>query len=487
MKPAPFELHRPTSLDEALALLASLHRSGEEVKVLAGGQSLVPLLNFRLAQPDHVIDLTAVDGDGGGALTVERLAGGWVELGAMVTQRRLLASPVVAEHVPLVAAATAHIGHGQIRARGTLGGSVAHADPAAELPTALVALGGELVAAGADGRRRVIAAEDFFAGWFTTALEPDELLLTVRIPTMVRDDGSTIEWGFEELARRDGDFAMALAATIVERDVDGRPADARIVAGGVGPTPIRCRAAEAALLDAAEGHSGPLTADRIAAAARAASGEVDPTDDVHASAAYRRELVEVLVARGLDGGRRPAPASPPTTDRPEAAEHADERAAGRAVVVNGATHHLDGVPDRLLLADWLRDHLDLTGTHLGCEHGVCGACTVLLDGVPIRSCLTLARQTSGHSVTTIEDLGTPADLHPVQEAFRAHHGLQCGFCTPGMVLTAVDLLARQPDPTEADIRRELSGNLCRCTGYVKIVEAVQAAATAGSTTEGARP
>ena len=138
------------------------------------------------------------------------------------------------------------------------------------------------------------------------------------------------------------------------------------------------------------------------------------------------------------------------------------------------------MPDRRLLTDWLRDEVGLTGTHVGCEHGVCGACTVLLDGDPIRSCLTLAHQATGHEVTTIEALGTPDELHPIQEAFRAHHGLQCGFCTPGMVLAALDLLRRQPEPDDGAIRDALAGNICRCTGYVKIVEAVSAAAAATS-------
>ena len=143
--------------------------------------------------------------------------------------------------------------------------------------------------------------------------------------------------------------------------------------------------------------------------------------------------------------------------------------------VNGEARHVV-VPPRRLLADVLREDLALTGTHLGCEHGVCGACTVLYDGEPVRSCLMFGVQADGVEVTTIEGLASPGELHPVQEAFRTHHGLQCGFCTPGMVLTAVDLLARNPEPTEADVREALAGNICRCTGYVNIVAAVLAAA-----------
>jgi aerobic-type carbon monoxide dehydrogenase small subunit (CoxS/CutS family) len=145
------------------------------------------------------------------------------------------------------------------------------------------------------------------------------------------------------------------------------------------------------------------------------------------------------------------------------------------LTVNGQVYQRE-VEGRLLLADLLRSGLNLTGTHVGCEHGVCGACTVFLNGDSVRSCLTLAVQADGGSIETIEGLGTIDDMHPLQSAFRTHHALQCGFCTPGMLMTALDLLRKNPDATDADIREGLSGNLCRCTGYQNIVEAVSAAA-----------
>ena len=145
------------------------------------------------------------------------------------------------------------------------------------------------------------------------------------------------------------------------------------------------------------------------------------------------------------------------------------------VTVNGQVYERTVEP-RLLLSDFLRHELGLTGTHVGCEHGVCGACTVLLDGWPVRSCLTFAVQAHGHEVTTVEGLGTPEDLHPIQEAFREAHGAQCGFCTPGILLTLVPFLQENPDPSEPEIREALAGNLCRCTGYQHIVDAVKLAA-----------
>jgi carbon-monoxide dehydrogenase small subunit len=144
------------------------------------------------------------------------------------------------------------------------------------------------------------------------------------------------------------------------------------------------------------------------------------------------------------------------------------------VAVNG-TQYERTVEPRLLLSDFLRHDLGLTGTHVGCEHGVCGACTVLFDGVPVRSCLMFAVQVDGHEVTTVEGLGTPDDLHPLQEAFRETHGVQCGFCTPGFLLTLIPFLEEIPDPTEHEIRDAIAGNLCRCTGYQHIVDAVKLA------------
>lgn len=146
-----------------------------------------------------------------------------------------------------------------------------------------------------------------------------------------------------------------------------------------------------------------------------------------------------------------------------------------SVTVNG-TQYERSVEPRLLLSDFLRHNLGLTGTHVGCEHGVCGACTVLFDGQPIRSCLMFAVQANGHQIMTVEGLGTPEDMHPIQEAFQEAHAVQCGFCTPGFLMTLMPFLAENPDPTEWEIREAVSGNLCRCTGYQHIVDAVKLAA-----------
>ncbi len=167
-------------------------------------------------------------------------------------------------------------------------------------------------------------------------------------------------------------------------------------------------------------------------------------------------------------GRARAPAGPGVSVSPVSRQEV-------AVRINGTVYR-DEVDVRTTLADFIRGCAGLTGTHLGCEHGVCGACTVLLDGEPVRSCLMLAVQADGAEITTVESLGTPERLHPLQEAFRDHHGLQCGFCTPGFLMTALAFLREHPHPTEAQIREAIAGNLCRCTGYQGIVEAIADAA-----------
>lgn len=290
MKPAPFAYRAPESLDEALALLAE---HGFDAKLLAGGQSLVPAMNFRLAQPAVLIDLNRVpgldfiepdSGDGGG-----NDAGG-LRLGAMVRQRAAERSPRVAERAPLLAEALTQVAHPQIRNRGTLGGSLAHADPAAELPAVAVALGARLKAQNARGERW-IDADDFFTGLMATALEPDEALVEIALPAPPPGSG----WAFTELARRHGDYALiGVAAGVTLAAGAARCESARIVLLSAGERPVTAAAAVAALAGA---EPGP---DASRAAAEAAAAEVDPPGDIHASSAYRRQLVRVLVRRALD-------------------------------------------------------------------------------------------------------------------------------------------------------------------------------------------
>lgn len=491
MKPPPFRYERPHTLEEALALLAE---HGDDARPLAGGQSLVPMLNLRLSTPAVLVDLNALPGQvppgaGGGSGGVRRGSGsdrpevsrglgalmranGHLVVGALVRQRELELSPeaaaigALADGLPLV-------GHVATRNRGTVGGSIAHADPAAELPLALLALGGSVIVDGPGGRRTV-PADELFTGFLSTSLQPGQLVVEVRFPTPGPGEASALL----EVAQRHGDFPLAAVAVALRLDDAGDIASARIAAGAVADRPLLLP--EAA--DALTAGAGPEETARIAATL------VDPAGSLHAPPDYQRHLVSVLVARAVDLARRRAGSTTPDTSQPQPRSRPTPAVHGQCTV-NGRAASLEGVPGRRLLSDFLRHDLGLRGTHVGCEHGVCGACTVQVDGVAVRSCLLFARQVEGSEITTVEGLAsagtvTPNDgsddaagaalgLSPLQDAFRRHFALQCGFCTAGILMAAAERLDAPADPPdETEIRQLLSGHLCRCTGYEPIVDAI---------------
>ena len=289
MKPAPFDYFAPQTLDEALHHLA---QHGDEAKLLAGGQSLVPAMNFRLAQPAVLIDLNGISelnfiraaknegGDSGDS---------GLYIGAMTRQSAVERSDLVAARLPLLRDTMPYIAHRQIRNRGTFGGSLAHADPAAELPAVAVALGTKMRVQNARGVRWIDAA-DFYVSLFATALEPDEVLTEVRLPALPARSG----WSIQELSRRHGDYALAGVAVVVTLDEAGRCADARIVFLSVGEGPVQ--ATRAVQMLHGETPSDALFAET---AQVAAAQDIDPLADIHASAAYRRHLAGVLTERAL--------------------------------------------------------------------------------------------------------------------------------------------------------------------------------------------
>ncbi|MGD9986228.1 FAD binding domain-containing protein [Pseudonocardia sp.] len=281
MKPAPLDHVRASSLDHAIE---SLVAGDGDAKILAGGQSLVPLLAMRLAQPATLVDL-------GGLRDLDYIRddGSHVEIGAMTRSRVVETSPIVAGALPLLPAALRHVGHVTIRNRGTLGGSVAHADPAAEAPSVLRALDAEIVATGPAGRRTIPAA-DFFQGFLLSALDADEILTAIRIPR--QPAGSVV--AVEEFARRHGDFALVAVFGTARLGATGEIEDMRIGVAGAASTPLRAEAAERLLV----GRSP--TPDVVAAAAAAVAEATDPAEDIHAPAEYRRHLAEVLTRRCLN-------------------------------------------------------------------------------------------------------------------------------------------------------------------------------------------
>jgi aerobic carbon-monoxide dehydrogenase medium subunit len=281
LKPAPFDYVAPRTVEEAVGELA---RHGGDARVLAGGQSLVRLMNARLATPAVVVDINRVAGLD--AIAVEN---GSIRIGALARQRAAELSDAVRAEVPLLAEAGAHVAHPSVRRRGTVVGSVAFADPSAELPAALLALDGEAVVAGPGGER-TIAAADLFTGAFTTSLQPDELIAAVRIP---RAAGARSGSAWIEVARRQGDLPVCGAGAVVTLDDAGAIASARVALCGVGDRPVRATAVEDAL------RGGDATEEAIAAAAERAARDLDPPSDVHGSAAFRRHLAVVVTRRSV--------------------------------------------------------------------------------------------------------------------------------------------------------------------------------------------
>jgi CO/xanthine dehydrogenase FAD-binding subunit len=281
LKPSPFAYFGPTSVDEVLTLLGE---HGDDAKLLAGGQSLVPLLALRLASPEVLIDLSGVPG-----LDYIRSEDGYIAIGAMTRERTVERSDLIRSSLPLLFEAMPLIGHLAIRNRGTVGGSTAHADPSAEIPAVAIALDARIVVTSSARGARTIPASEFFQGFFSTALEPDEALIEIQFP--VTEPGTGV--AFEEATRRHGDFAMVGAAAALRAD-SGRVVDVRIVTIGVSDTPIRSREAEQGLIGA------ELTTAAFEQAGSLVASAADPPSDLHGTTSYRRHLIRVLVRRALE-------------------------------------------------------------------------------------------------------------------------------------------------------------------------------------------
>jgi CO/xanthine dehydrogenase FAD-binding subunit len=281
MKPAPFKYFAPSTVDEALNHLAEY---GYDAKILAGGQSLIPTMNFRMAQPAVLIDLNNVS-----ELFYVKNESDGLRIGAMTRQREMESNPLVSNNSPLIYEAMPFIAHPQIRNRGTVGGSIAHADPAAELPAVMIALGARFGIRSKNGERRV-PANEFFQGMFTTALEAEEILTEIFLP----DLGLNCGWAFREVARRRGDFALVGAAAVVDLNNDKKCQQARLVLLSVGDGPVEAHEAEQVLL-------GQEGSDKLVdeTAEIAATKDIDPPGDIHASPEYRRHLARVLIKQVL--------------------------------------------------------------------------------------------------------------------------------------------------------------------------------------------
>jgi carbon-monoxide dehydrogenase medium subunit len=480
-----FEYLEPRSIEEALALLT---RHGSAAHVLAGGTDLLVQMKMERVRPACLVNIGKILGLWGITQATDGL-----RIGSLTTIRAIRDHPIVRAGYSALAEACAAFSATQVQVMGTVGGNLCHGSPAADTAPALIALGAEVELRGPAGERR-LPVEEFFIGPGKTVRRPDELLTAVLLPPDAARSDLLSASVFLKISRVAADIAKASVAIWLARDRD-RIVDCRVAFGAVAARPLRGRRTEAELI-------GQLfTADLLARAAVVASEEVSPINDVRSNAWYRRQITAALVHDGLaraweGGGGRSADgvvrsadcvvrsaysvltpdvsrltpdASRPTPDASRPTLHPI------TLTVNGTPYHLVVAANELLL-NVLRDRLELTGAKYGCGIGECAACTVLMDGRPVLACLVLAVAANGSRILTIEGLRQPTgELDPLQTAFIQHAGFQCGFCTPGMILTARSLLAENPTPSEADVRDYLKGNLCRCTGYASIVRAVLAA------------
>ena len=445
MKPPPLRYVRPASLDEALALL------DEHSRPLAGGQSLMGLINMRRVAITRLVDLEAV----AELQVIDTDRATELILGAGVTLAAIEQCPEVRVAAPLLADAASLVANPQVRARSTIGGNVAHRDPVGEIVTSLVALGAAVTVRSVDRERRA-PLEDL-------VLASDELIVDVRVPRLPDHAGGAIT----EVSIRHAARALVVAAAVVELE-DGVVKASSIAVGGIGAAPVT--------LGCMANIRGLRPDDReVAKAITDAIMRLHATRDPRSDECYRRDVASELARRALaeaaghaakansSAGRAPVQLRQPVVPAPERDGETDV-----TVTVNGCPRSAR-VEARMLLCDMLRDSLGLTATHVGCEHGVCGACNVFVDDIVVRSCLLLAVQVDGRHVETLEGLRDSGEIDRLVTAFTTEHALQCGFCTPGFIVTLTDLKRRAVAATPG----QLTGNVCRCTGYAPIVRVAE--------------
>jgi xanthine dehydrogenase iron-sulfur cluster and FAD-binding subunit A len=474
--------YMPKSLDEALGLLA---RYRDACRIIAGGTDLILELERGVRSQDVLVDITRIPG-----LDAIAEVDGILQLGPLVTHNHVVGSSAAVAGAYPLARACWEVGAPQIRNRATVAGNLVTASPANDTITPLWAMDARVVLASEARGERTLTFDEFYLGVRRTALRDDEMLVRIEVPLLrLTERGAFLKLGL----RRAQAISVVNVAAVIDFEPDaagGSPVArrARIALGSVAPTIVRAGGAEAYL-------SGrPLTDEAIDHAARLALEVARPISDIRAEAWYRSEMVRVLTGRALrqlrDGRERSGwPARPVmlwgsadgrTPPAPHAGAFGIDGADAIHITVNGRPHVLRNVRGKTLL-DALRDDLGLTGTKEGCAEGECGACTVWLDGIAVMSCLVPVERADGCQVLTVEGLASPSGvLHPIQDAFIQEGAVQCGYCTPGLLMSGASLLQELSDPTAEEIGLALTGNLCRCTGYYSIVKAVERAASESS-------
>jgi carbon-monoxide dehydrogenase medium subunit len=463
----------PDSIKAALALKAQY---GVGARFVAGATDLLlEIERGARSTPEGgapgIIDLTRIPG-----LAAIEEQDGRIRLGPLVTHNQCVDRRVVVERAFPLARACWEVGAPQIRNRASVAGNLLTASPANDTIPALLVLDATVTLRSLRGERS-LPLQEFFLGFRRVDIADDEMLTEISFPALsTHQQGTFIKLGL----RKAQAISVVNLAAVVERE--GAGAEARVVraalaAGCVAPTVVRLGAAEEFLAGRV------LDAATISVAARLASEAVSPIDDIRGSADYRRAMVGVLVTRALRQVRagktrdgwpaRPVTLWGDTRGVWPVSGRATETSPADAALVNGAPVVLEGHKS---LLDSLRA-AGLVGVKEGCAEGECGACTVFLDGMAVMACMVPAERAAGSEIVTVEGLGEPESPHPVQSALVASGGVQCGYCTPGFVMSAAKLLEERPQPTRAEAQEAFAGNFCRCTGYRKIIDAAVAAGT----------
>lgn len=457
-----------TSIDQVLDALAE---HGSQARIVAGGTDLI-LEMERGARPGihTLVDVTRIPELNTITLDEENV----IHLGALVTHNDCAASKLIRERAFPLARAAWEVGSPQIRNRGTIAGNLITASPANDTITPLMALNAEVVLRSRRGERQV-PLQAFYTGVRRTVMAPDEMLVRISFPSMLPDQRGT----FTKFAlRRAQAIALVNAAVIVTLDGD-TVRSASITLGAVAPTIVHAQESETYL---AGKH---LNAETITDAAALAVHSARPISDIRGSAGYRSAMVRVVVQRALRAlavgpQKEGMPAEPvllrtniPRNDSAPAVHTVD---VPIVTTINGHSVTLNGGQQKTLLR-LLREDAGLVGSKEGCLEGECGACTVFLDGQAVMSCLVPAPRAHGAQIVTVEGLAHHDHLHPVQQAFIDEGAVQCGYCTPGFLMSAAKLLEERPHPNKDEIRQAITGNLCRCTGYYKIIQAIEQAAS----------
>jgi xanthine dehydrogenase iron-sulfur cluster and FAD-binding subunit A len=471
----------PTTLDEALALKAY---HGDAARILAGGTDLLIEMDRgqRHAQDGSelgIIDLTRIPG-----LAEIRQEAGQIHLGPLVTHNQCVASDLIVAHAFPLARACWEVGAPQIRNRATITGNLVTASPSNDTIVPLMALDATVTLYSIARGSRTLPLHDFCTGFRKVDLAADEIVIRISFtPLREEQEGTYIKLGL----RRAQAITVNSIAAVVTWDQNRQQVQAATISlGAVAPVIVRATAAEEYLA----GKS--LSDEIIRTAAHLAVEAASPIDDVRSSAAYRRAMVETLTARiltqiregqaragwlenpvmlwGQSGG-----AWPVATVQPDGGggQTGGEETTTNQTRVNGQVVVL---PGSMTLLDSLR-LASFVSVKEGCAEGECGACTVFLDGMAVMACLIPAERAVGSRIVTLEGLGEPDKLHPVQAAFIRCGGVQCGYCTPGFIMSAAKLLEERPQPTREEAQEALTGNFCRCTGYRKILDAIVAAGT----------